>query len=245
MLDTAFIHRRRGENIGDLACSPAGYFQFGDQASFDFKDDIPECNLAVLGGGQVFQSCVTSALYQNPLAKRRVVWGVGISDKDRRSVDFDLLNASCNLVSTRNWGVENCEFVPCVSAMATHFDNPPEPVHDVVLFYHALKSEALTRVDGIPERSNHHGTMKDAISFLASGETVVTNSYHGTYWAMCLGRKVLCLPFNQKFQHFQDNPIMGNPTDWPKQINRAERRSETLGQARALNERFYDKVRNI
>lgn len=245
MIDAAFIHRRRKNNVGDLACSPGNYLNLGSHGFFDFSEDTPDCKLAILGGGQVFQECVSSCVYKTAGADKRVVWGVGLSAKDSKSVEFDLLDASCALVSTRNWGVEGCEYVPCASAMSPLFDAPADPTRDVVLFSHARKSEHLQRVKGIPELSNDTGTMEDAIAFLASAETVVTNSYHGTYWAMCLGRRVLCLPFNQKFQSFRQNPIMAAPDDWSDQIKHAERRNDVLEDARFHNSRFYEKVCNL
>lgn len=245
MLDAAFVHRRQTRNIGDLACSPGNYFDLGRQAMFDFADPLPDCRLAVLGGGQVFGDCVRSAIYQSHAAGSRVVWGVGISPKDAASIEFDILQGSCALISSRNWGIEGCDYVPCASAMSPLFDAPPPPEHEVVLFRHARKSQHLVRVAGIPERSNHGGTMAEAVAFLASGETIVTNSYHGTYWGLCLGRRVLCLPFNRKFGFFRDNPAMAAPEDWPDRLALAERRDGVLEEARALNRNFYDKVRNL
>ena len=245
MLDFAFMHRRRHQNVGDLACSPGHYFDFGPKTFLDFSEDMPACKVAVLGGGQVFQDCVTAAVYDTAKAHKRVVWGVGISQKDRRSIDFDLLSGSCDLVSTRNWGIDGCPYVPCASAMSPLFDTPPAPEHEVVLFYHARKSDDLPRDPTIPSRGNDQGTMAEAIAFLASGATVVTNSYHGTYWAMCLGRRVLCLPFSNKFLNFPDNPPLSAPEDWRAKINTAEARPEMLATARTRNRAFFDQVMNL
>lgn len=245
MLDAAFLNRRQGNNIGDLACSPGLYFDFGQQAIFDFGDDIPDCKLAILGGGQVFQDCVEASIYATPRARARAVWGVGISEKDAKGWNFDLLQGGCKLISSRNWGTPGCEYVPCPSAMSPLFDAPPAPDHDVVLFTHRHKSGGLPRMPGIPQRDNHDGTMADAIAFLASGETVVTNSYHGTYWAMCLGRRVLCLPFSPKFYGFREPPVMAPPENWPDHIRRAERRPGVLNQARRLNRQFHEKLCNL
>ena len=245
LIDTAFIHRRAENNVGDFACTPGNYFDLGRHEFFGFTQEVPSCNLAVLGGGQVFRDVVNSTIYNLGRAKKRVVWGVGISPKDRASVGYDLVEGNCDLVSTRNWGIEGCEYVPCASAMSPLFDNAPEPTHDVVLFNHAKKSDKLVRVSGMPEQNNHSGTMADAVKFIASGATVVTNSFHGTYWAMCLGRKVLCVPFNRKFEFFRENPVMASPDDWPDQIKNAERREGVLQDARVLNQQFYEKVQNL
>lgn len=245
MIDTVFVHRRQHRNVGDLACSPGHYFDLGHHSFLDFKEDVPRCNAMVLGGGQVFQDCVTAAIYNAPRARRIVVWGVGISRKDRASLEFDLLDANAALISTRNWNVGGCTYVPCASAMSPLFDAPAPPRHEVVFFYHAQKSADIPFEAGIPTLGNNVATMAEAIEFLASGATVVTNSYHGTYWAMCLGRRVLCLPFNRKFDYFRDAPVRSTPADWVKDISLAEARPETLNLARDANRDFYERVRNL
>ena len=245
MYDAVFQHRRKVRNVGDLACSPGSYFDFGTQTMLDFSEIAPPCRLAILGGGQVFGDCTAALIYRTQAARRKVIWGVGISNRDVKSLAFDIAEPGCDLISTRNRGVGRCDFVPCPSAMSPLFDQIPGPVHEVVLFSHHAKSGPLSRVPGIPEMNNHDITMKTAIGFLASGATVVTNSYHGTYWAMCLGRRVLCVPFSDKFRHFQDNPVFAGPRDWVEHLDKAEARPGTLETARRLNQAFYEKVRNL
>ena len=245
MLDTTLIHRRSDANIGDLACTPGHYFDFGVQNMIAFGQESPACKRAILGGGQVYNDCVDAAIYHTSHAALRIVWGVGISPKNVADFSFDILEGSCALVSSRNWNVPRCEYVPCASAMSPLFDRGPAPTRDVVLFSHAKKSAALARYDGIPEMSNHSGSMADAVAFLASGATVVTNSFHGTYWAMCLGRKVLCLPFSHKFRQFKDNPVFGDPLNWRKSLHLAESRADVLHDARARNVSFHEKVMNL
>lgn len=245
MIDTVFVHRRRHRNVGDLAASPGHYFDLGTHTFVDFNDKMPRCKVMVMGGGQVFQDCVSTAIYARPSAQKTIVWGVGISPKDRASLEFDVLDANAALISTRNWNVEGCPYVPCASAMSPLFDNPAPPRHDVVFFYHAKKSADIAFDTGIPTLSNDVETMAEAIAFLASGATVVTNSYHGTYWAMCLGRRVLCLPFNRKFDHFPEAPVRSTPADWVKDISKAQARPGLLQLARCANQQFYEGVRNI
>ncbi len=245
MIDTAFLHHRNVSNVGDLACSPGHYFDLGKAAFFDLKDEAPACTRAVIGGGQIFNQAAQAVVYGTAEAKHRIIWAIALAPRDKRSLSFDLLEANCALVSTRNWGVDGVEYVPCASAMSHLLDTPKPPRHDVVLFSHSRKSTDLLRVDGIPEWDNHRGDMADVIDFLASGETVVTNSYHGTYWALCLGRRVLCLPFSNKFQFFKAPPVMADPTSWTEMLDKAERREDVLAEARQRNIQFYEKVRNL
>ncbi len=129
--------------------------------------------------------------------------------------------------------------------MSPLFDRPPAPTRDVVLFSHARKSKDLQRDDAIPCRDNHTGDMAQAIRFLASAEAIVTNSYHGTYWGLCLGRRVLCLSFSQKFLQFPDNPVQADPKDWVRHIHKAQARPDLLEVARSRNRQFYEKLRNL
>lgn len=245
MIDTVLMHRRTDTNVGDLACTPGHYFDFGAQEIMGFGQDSPPCARVILGGGQVYNDCLDATIYHTAQARHRVVWGVGISPKNVADYSFDILKGSCALTGTRNWGVPECEYVPCASVMSALLDTPPPPRHDLVIFLHAKKSQALERPRGIPEMTNHDGTMADAIAFIASGETVVTNSFHGTYWAMCLGRKVLCLPFSDKFRQFKHNPVFADPRDWTDSVHTAELRPETVEDARAHNVAFYEKVMNL
>lgn len=245
MLETVLMNLRSTRNVGDLACSPAAYFDFGQAQTLDIQQEAPACKRVILGGGQIYRQVVDAVIYRTAQAQTRVVWGVGISARNAADLTFDILKASCGPISSRNWNVPGCVYVPCASAMSPLFDDVAEPRHEVVIFAHARKSEGMMQPPGIPCRTNHGGTLAETLDFLASGAIVVTNSYHGTYWAMCLGRKVLCLPFSDKFRQFRDNPVFSDPADWFADLNRAEARPDLLEDARARNRAFYDVVLDL
>jgi hypothetical protein len=245
MYDTIFQHRRTKANVGDLACSPGHYFDFGRSDFLDLSEDAPTCRRAIMGGGQIFDECVAAAIYRTARARHKVVWGVGISPKNVNHFSFDILEGSCALIASRNWDVPRCDYVPCATAMSPLFDAPPAPTRDAVLFSHASQSAGLARLAGMPEMTNGGSDMAEAIAFIASGETVVTNSFHGTFWALCLGRKVLCVPFSPKFRQFRENPVFAGPQDWPGQLKKAEAREGVLDDARVRNRAFYDKVMSL
>lgn len=245
MLDAAFQHLRGTGNVGDDACCPAAYFDFGETVVQGYGQPMPPARLAIFGGGQTFRQAAQGVILDSPAARHRVVWGVGITARQARSFDFDLMRGSAALVGSRVKDTPGCDFVPCVSAMSPRLDTPSPARVPVVLFWHAGKSDALARPAHVPARSNQGVTLAQAIEFLAMGETVVTNSYHGTFWAMCLGRKVLCLPFSDKFDGFLDAPATAAPEDWPDNLHRARRHGETLGHARSANRGFHDRVMNL
>lgn len=245
MYDAAFQHFRTTPNVGDRACCPGDYFDFGESVTMDFGQDMPACRLAVFGGGQVWRQCVDALIYRSANAAMKVLWAVGLDTRAAGSLEFDIAKAQTRLIASRNWNVPGCEYVPCVSAMSPLFDAPPPPECELVLFTHARKSAGLARPEGIPGMTNHDVTMEQAIAHLARGETVITNSWHGTYWAMLLGRRVLCLPFGSKFHGFRDPPAMADPANWLPALPTARRHYGLLEEARAANRGFHAKVMNL
>lgn len=239
MIETVFQHLRETENVGDRACSPGLWRDFGEASFAHLGAEVPPCRRAIFGGGQVFRQAAEAALRARA-ARRRVLWGVGISGAQAAGLLFDLL-AEHTLISSRNWGVPGCDYVPCASLLSPLFDAPPAPQTEVVCFWHATKSGPIITPEAFPARRNHGGTMAEAVAHLARGETVVTNSYHGTLWAMALGRRVLCVPFSEKFSGFRDPPAMAAPESWPEALAKAERR-DILEEGRAANQAFYEKV---
>lgn len=142
----------------------------------------------------------------------------------------------------RDVGVPGTIHVPCASCMAARLASPPPPRHEVVLYAHATKSAALQRPADVPFATNHLGTFAQALDFIASGATVVTNSYHGAYWAMLLGRRVLCLPYGEKFGGFAQPPAMAHPADWRAALPRARVIDGYLQECRALTQAFHARV---
>lgn len=247
MLDAFFLHHRDTPNVGDLECSPGSYFDFGTHEFGAFGTKPPATKRLIMGGGQTWKACVRTAQKRAAKAEQIIVWGVGIQPASVRSPEFAEMKERCDIVTTRCAGLEEmgARYMPCASAMSEHFDTAPEPSHDVVMFAHSRYSDEIKRLEGVPEISNHDVSLKDAIHHIASGETVVTSSYHGTYWALLLGRRVICVPFSRKFNFFPQPPSMGTPDDWPDLIGKANRYDDALDAARRLNRGFFEEVMNL
>ncbi len=86
---------------------------------------------------------------------------------------------------------------------------------------------------------------ESVIQFLASAEIVVTNTYHGAYWATLLNRKVIVIaPFSNKFMGFKYEPvIVRGLKDVKDAVHDARRYPEALSDSRELNVAFYQRVK--
>jgi exopolysaccharide biosynthesis predicted pyruvyltransferase EpsI len=93
--------------------------------------------------------------------------------------------------------------------------------------------------------SNMKSPMEEIIGKLAAGETVVTSSYHGAYWATLLGRKVVGIPTSSKFYDLRHPIPICHRSDWRRYTNLARSYDGALEECRAANLSFYERVMNL
>jgi hypothetical protein len=134
-----------------------------------------------------------------------------------------------------------------VTCVDPGFDTPPAPRHAVVAYVHHWRTPemGLTFPPDLPVMDNTAADLPTALAHIAGGETVISNSYHGTYWALLMGRRVLCIPFSGKFGHFRIAPGFSTPRDWRRDLHRAQRSDEMLGLCRAATADFAARVRDL
>lgn len=242
----AFVHIL-DDNVGDRASGPYHYFDFGrpgeaDELEFinvrdDFRGAAP-VDFAVFGGGAI-GGLLRGSKHMGMRAKYRIAWGIGRTVRD--STDHQPMPQYFDLLGNREWGSPWGEYVPCASCMHPLFDADYEITREAILFYNANRRVNVRDVEAVEV---NRGTMEDVIPFLASAETVVTNSYHGAYWGTLLGRKVvLASPYSSKFHHYQHQPPAVYDDNWRAADARAY--PEALALARARNVAFHEKVMDM
>lgn len=236
-------------NLGDLAASPRLYVPWlADAEAVNLRSvtaDRLRGAFVVLGGGGLFQGAFPDqvALVAR-LAQRRqctaVVWGAGVNREGARAIEQDRLQrelAGFSAVGLRDHGTP-WRWCPGVSCLHPAFDNPPAPTHDIIAYEHHDHPLGLP----LPTATNAtFGSVAEAAAFIASGRTVVTNTYHGAYWATLLGRPVaVCEPFSSRFHHLKHKP-----TFTPRHPLRTGTRSYlfVLAECREANRRFAAVVR--
>jgi hypothetical protein len=240
-----FKHHRATNNLGDAVCSPYDHYpEFSRHGiAVDLGKPTPACTAVVYGGGKIMGGLAKTLGANDFGAKHRIAWGVSTVQKFPISIRWRAFRAM-DLVGTRDWGDRRFVFAPCVTCVSPAFDETIEVRHSTVLYLHHWRSKGLAvpRPTDVPVLENNNPDFLATIRHLASGETVVTNSYHGTYWALLLGKRVLCLPFSNKFSHFRISPGYGTPESWPSQLSRARGSDEMLGLCREATAQFRELV---
>lgn len=238
-----FQHLARTRNIGDRATVPARWLDFGPDVTVQhFGEDIPACDVAIFGGGQVYGQTFEAAVAAINRARHRVSWAVGMRGQ-AGSLRHDILSANLTLMGCRDVDVPGTVHVPCPSCLSPRFDAAPAPLHEVVIYAH--HRHPIPATHGLPMEVNEGGTFAQKLAFLASGATVVSNSYHGVYWAMLLGRRVLALPFSDKFGGFAQMPATAEAGAWRAALPQAHAAEGYLEACRALNRAFHARVMNL
>lgn len=263
------IHHLSNQNIGDRYCTPWIYFRdvlgsdvvFREVATTDPWVRHLHNSFVLLGGGGLLHPYpwneVILPLYRNGNAL--IAWGIGHHNDGihahRGKIMQDWKESESrylqeyplhvfDLAGLRDWGVGPV-YCPCSTCMHPAFDIPRLPRRDIVLYEHAaLEPMAL---DGFPRMSNvGNASMEAVLDFLGSSELVITNSYHGAYWATLLGRKVLIYePWCTKFDLMKYPHLFCTRNTWRECTASARAYTGTLEECRAENRLFASAVRDL
>ena len=247
------VHRKVKNNVGDAYCNPSRYFDLGSVSSEELMyndSDIANEILVIGGGGLIhkkFSQHIQTLLDKNP--KHSVLWAVGHNfgkkhvAKQGDNVYYPNWLERCSLVGIRDW-IEGYydTYLPCVSCMHSAFNKPYKTQHDFVYFTHAFKSKYNNTK--YPHMKNDVMDFNKVIEFLGSSDTVITDSYHGAYWAQLLGKNVQVASWSVKFDHMKHTPyFLENINDNPVYIKNSV--DEFKEECKALNQDFYQKFKNL
>lgn len=172
--------------------------------------------------------------------KLLVCWGAGQNRHDSNRATYPSVLNEFDLVGIRDHS-SPFEWVPCASCLNPLFDKRYETTEEVVLYNHTdypgLQSQ------GMPEMNNTEVDLRKVVQFLASGETVLTTSYHGAYWATLLGKKVVVVnPFSSKFFTFRHPVTISDSSEWKAAAKKAVAYPQALDECRESNYSFARKI---
>lgn len=261
----AFGYRFKTDNVGDLVSSPMHYFDFGKNVvRFDLKMDLPPpADMYIYGGGGVvsWMKSVRRKIrhnYRGHKAKH-VAWGVGSINKGVKT--SSLAPGKYRLYGTRDLDTRTREvaLIPCASCMSSIFDpeKDTQPEHEVVAYFnHRPADMKRTQPNGkglpVPELGkplptmHNRSTLEESVRFLRSGSAIVTNSYHGAYWGLLLGRRVVIVnPDSSKFFNLPVEVEAVPEAGWEGAMRRATPTRDLLSYCRKLNQDFYARVRTL
>jgi Polysaccharide pyruvyl transferase len=236
-------------NIGDRMCGPAQYLwpKMAQVAPIPVKMPA-DVDTVIFGGGQIFSQIdmLSDKNTDRKKPAKLVAWGVGLPVHGAKDETVIRVARRFDLFSTRNYDWrDELQFVPCASCLCSLFDLSKSPTHDLVIYNHRKKPGVVDVPDGVPTMTNSLEDPRIAVDFIASGDTIVTSSYHGVYWAQLLGRRVVCIPYGTKFLTFQNAPTFALQHSWMTSLRSAVRFPPMLEEYRSLNQAFAKNVEQL
>ena len=194
-------------NSGDWHSPPFRYFPELGSNTLEATDKktIPEQSLVVIGGGGLI-SPKPAFQHIRRLFKKNICigWGLGENQIDNKnsgylSPDTPQLFPSWlqdfDLIGLRDKNSPH-QHIPCASCLHPAFDNPAASKYEIGFYLH---KRIPLPVGNFPYITNDGNNIEEKINFIAQCEVIISNSYHGVYWAMLLNKKVICCPFGTKF----------------------------------------------
>ena len=244
-LTVLFQHLRDTKNVGDRWCSPYDWFDWPSEFQVkDLNTKSAPYKVGIYGGGKIFGGLAKSKGINRSKDALHIAWGVSTVQSFPLSLKYSRSKWLCDLVGSRDYGHGSFQWVPCASCMAPDFDQQVEPEHDVVFYYHAGKTEkqGIKIPESIPSLSNNCTDLREALRFISSGKTVVSNSYHGVYWSLLMGRNTICIPFSNKFFNYRLDPHYATSQNWMSQIDQAIPQKEMKSLCRVATLNFKSQV---
>ena len=219
-----FIFRADRTNVGDWFCPPFRYFPFKPSQIGDILDEkftIRKDDIVIIGGGGIGTDFFIKHLERIKRFNNQnlILWGAGIdvvSDKKSLLLKTEKYDPYGNYFDfIREVGIrvftepQQHNYVPCASCMSNLFFKYREvkPKNLIGCYAHKrvpLKISIKEKV--IPSLTNNGDSLEEKLIFLSNFEYIVTNTYHGLYWATLLNRKVIVLPFKSGLLSFKYRP---------------------------------------
>jgi hypothetical protein len=262
MSNLKFLFRADETNVGDWWSPPFKYFPFKEAPVGDILDvnfSLTDTDILIIGGGGVGTEYFRPHLKRiaNAKIKKTVLWGGGVDTvvdqtKKLENSEYDLYGDFydfIDIVGIRVFSTpQNFRYIPCASCMSDLFFKyrDVKPTKDVGYYNHKRVSLSQDINHKLEDTEDNNGSDLEAkLRFLSDYRYIITNSYHGIYWATLLGKKVITVPFKSGLLSFKYKPIYswdGVITD--DLLHSAKAYSDVLEESQKLNLDFYYELRN-
>ena len=242
-----FVHRKNTDNLGDFECCPGNYLEFGSNKieCRELKGKTTSGELVVIGGGGLFHPCFHSRLLKWITQNKIIFWGIGSNTHKKKFEPYPDFARHDNVIlsGTRDFKSHDRDFyVPCASCLSPIFStiNASES-NGLVVYEHKDRPIPLD----LPKRSNDRrkNDFSQVIEFLADSEGVITNSFHGVYWSLLLGKRVaLFRPFSTRFHSFPFEVPVCTASDHLEVLANAVPQPWFLDDCRQRNHLFHEVI---
>jgi len=257
-------HRKDPNNVGDIAADPLQYFLSPDQyqtidVAHPWQEDYPGDVPLVVGGGGLIGNDFMGNVVANYLlspdemqlkqlsASSKYAWGIGHNGSTAAVPEYPEELNQYSAVGLRDWATHSHSWVPCASCLHPALRKNYKIKNPVIWFEHKkqLIKDRSFGTEPIPRFVNSGANIEQTIELLGSAETVLTNSYHGAYWATLLRRRVIVVgAWSSKFHHMKHAPVqMPAEQNWKDVLDQTQIYPHALDECADANHAFWKRVK--
>lgn len=244
-----FIRNIDWKNTGDTSTDPLLYFKFFAQKNICIYHTMREIrwNLIkrddwiILGGGGIFECLDEFQEVINKLLSLSVhviSWGCGYNTHYDRMMNVKIDYSHFFRCTIRDYIVDKDEYMPDVSCMMELFDKH----YDIKREIGILEHYEFPILEFEYEKLTNTYAVNSIIRFIGESKVVITNTWHGCYWALLMGKKVIVYhPFSIKFENYKYKPTFYSG-DLQKDIELAKSYENVLEECRNMNKKFAAEI---
>jgi len=187
---------------------------------------------------------------------RKAIWGAGHNVQKIEKIDFEKMKyprflKEYDAVGIRDYQPDQAfDYVPCASCMHQGLRKKYEIKNDIVIIEHKKQNLKAGEFGSrpIPRFINSGNNMEQMLELIGTANIVISNSYHGIYWATLMGKRVLCVgAWSSKFMLYKHKPvyIKSVSEDLDEHIDKATVHEDALEEAVQANQKFWAKVQAL
>ena len=246
-----FIRSIDWRNTGDMNCDPLHYFPaFADYMCIyhDWHeiryDMIQKKDLIILGGGGIFECSnelqqVLVDLFNH--CDHIVSWGCGHNTHYDRKINIHIDYTKFLKLTVRDFKYKDEEYLPDVSCMMPILTNKYMLKRKIGVIEHL----AFPIYEFNFEKISNSFAIESIIKFIGESEIIITNTWHCSYWALLMNKKVILYhPFSTKYEHYKYPPTIYSG-DLEQDIKAAKNYPTFLQESMLMNKNFAKSLLNI
>ena len=248
-----YIHRVDINNVGDMFCGYYKYF-YSDLKKYNLMvHDINSSNFnkiykddtVIFGGGglmdnsDLWNSNINAILNKS---KNVIFWALGHNKHYNQNINIKIDFDKVNMLSIRDYKHESgFRYVPCASCMIPYLNMKEDIKREIGIISHKDYIIENNEYDIITNSQNIY----EIIDFIRTSKVIITNSYHGIYWATLMKRKVITMGIlhSNKFDYFK-YPPQKYSGDIINDINEAKIYKLALDESIDLTINYFNEIKN-
>ena len=208
-----FAHVKVTSNAGDKRCCPYYYYEsYFRQFNCQIVNltslrhiHIDKQDIIIIGGGGILDASRQwndNIIYAMHKTKNIILWGCGYNNNGKINFNSIPINKTL-LAGIRDYQHPYLRFVPCPSCKSVFFDRIKPVNASVGIIKHYGNTFTLNdSYNGIDCILNS-ASMQEIVNFIHRHSIILSDSYHGLYWASLAGKKVGRLD-NRNNSRFRD-----------------------------------------